>query len=59
LFFFVSFKKKKIDEIKNKKTKNKKNVLELSMTSIPLRHALLGIALRGNIATGKACSQNE
>jgi len=46
----MSLYRKKINE-KNK-TSEKKG---LEMTSTPLRHALLGVTIWGNTATGKAC----
>jgi len=47
--------KEKKEKIKNQN----KNILESSKTSTPLRHALLGGIIWGNIATGKAYFQNE
>jgi len=60
--YFIKEKKKK-KELTRKRRKRKKNrkskVIELGMTSIPLRHALLNVTLWGNIAIGKACAHGE
>jgi len=48
-----------MEKIKSKIKNKKRNVLELDMTSINLRHVLLGVIIWGNIPTEKTYFQNN